>query len=59
LTEKYQDLIRFLAEKTGYGSKMTFHKAAKLNDLNREIAHFFPQPDWLYQVWPQCKYFDG
>lgn len=54
LADKYHDLILFLAEKTGHGPNITVHKAAKLNDVNREIAHGLRQPDWIYQIWPQC-----
>jgi hypothetical protein len=54
LTETYRDLIDFLAIHTGHGENITFHQVAKLNDLNREIVHGMPQPDWLYKTWSQC-----
>lgn len=56
LTLKYKDLFSFLATETGYGPNITLHEVTKLNDLNKEIAHGLRQPDWVYKIWPQCRF---
>lgn len=68
LSAKYRKLLDFLTVKTGYNDTITIAKAARLNDLNREIGtlrkicgnhslgslvHQMKQPDWVYKKWPE------
>jgi len=56
LKTKYQNLFDFLTTNTGYKSPITIEQAARLNDLNREIAHGLKQPEWVKKSWPE---YDG
>ncbi|VDD85315.1 unnamed protein product [Enterobius vermicularis] len=52
LNKEYSDFFEFLKNVTGY-EKVDFRRAASLNNLNREITHHLPQPDWVYKRWPE------
>ncbi|VDN91125.1 unnamed protein product [Brugia pahangi] len=55
MMEKYADVVHLLANVTGIGEELNFDRAAALIDIQREILHQLPQPEWVYQKWPQFQ----
>uniref|UniRef100_A0A0R3RGA3 Lysosomal acid phosphatase n=1 Tax=Elaeophora elaphi TaxID=1147741 RepID=A0A0R3RGA3_9BILA len=53
MMQKYSDVVNFLANVTGIGEGLTFGRIATLIDIQREIIHQLPQPNWVYRKWPQ------
>ncbi|VBB31368.1 unnamed protein product, partial [Acanthocheilonema viteae] len=55
MMQKYANVVHFLANVTGIGKKLKFDQMAALFDIQREIIHQLPQPEWVYQKWPQFQ----
>ncbi|EJD73526.1 hypothetical protein LOAG_19056 [Loa loa] len=53
MMQKYADVVQLLANVTGIGEGLSFGRIAALIDIQREILHQLPQPEWVYQKWPQ------
>ncbi|CAG9534134.1 unnamed protein product, partial [Cercopithifilaria johnstoni] len=53
MMEKYADAVHFLANVTGIYDRLNFGRMASLIDIQREMNHQLPQPEWVHQKWPQ------
>lgn len=53
MMDKYAEVVKMLANVTGIGDKLYFDQVASLMNIQREMYHQLPQPEWVYQKWPQ------
>ncbi|CAD5216608.1 unnamed protein product [Bursaphelenchus xylophilus] len=54
LMQKYQDVVEFLQESTGYGENITLRDVISTADIQLELLHKLnDQPLWIAKKWPQ------